>query len=85
MAKTIEEVINIPVFDILPSANDQGFDKLLIEVFNTGLPYYANEIPYMLPELNKEKLRLLNVVYEPFKDNYRKIEGVMSLSIDVTE
>lgn len=83
--KTFEEVVNRSVFVGVPAAKNQGFEKLIYNVINTGVPYHANEIPVVLPSNGKDKLRYLNLVYEPFRNNQGIIEGVMSLAIDVSD
>lgn len=83
--KPFDEIINKPLFAVIPPAKGQeGFEQILFEVLNTGTPYYTDELPLHLTVDGKSKLRYLNIVYEPFRDNYGNIEGVMSLAIDVT-
>lgn len=83
--KPFDEIINKPLFAVIPSAKGQeGFEQILFKVLNTGMPYYTDELPLLLTIDEKLSLRYLNIVYEPFRDNYGNIEGVMSLAIDVT-
>ena len=51
--KTIEDVINKPVFEGMPEAKGQGFETLLQNVYTTGESFSANEISINLFRNNK--------------------------------
>ena len=83
--KTGEEVMTKPVFTSFPQLIGLEFEKLLKNVYSTGEPYFANELPITLQRNGKTELVYLNFVYEAFFDNSNKIDGIMGVAIDVTE
>ena len=83
--KTLEEVINKPLFAGLPEARQQGLEPLLLNVYNTGEGFLANERALYLPRKEKLELTYVNFVYEAFKNNQNKIEGIMVIASEVTE
>lgn len=83
--KTREDVLNIPVFEAVPEAAGQGFEELLSGVIKNGEPFIANESPVTLPRNGKNEITYVNFVYEPLYDNEHKIDGVLAVTIDVSE
>ena len=83
--KTKEEVLNIPVFDAVPETAGQGFEELLSGVFTNGKPFIANEVPVTLSRNGKKEIIYVNFVYEPLYNNEHKIDGVLAVTIDVSE
>ena len=83
--KTGEEVMTKPVFSSFPQLVGLEFEKLLKNVYSTGEPYLAYEVPITLQRNGKTELVHLNFVYEAFFDNSNKIDGIMGVAIDVTE
>ena len=83
--KSASEVMNKPVFNSFPELIGLEFEKLLRNVYTTGEPYMANELPINLQRNGKIELAYLNFVYEAFYTNEGKIDGIMGVAIDVTE
>ena len=83
--KSALEVMTKPVFTSFPELIGLEFEKLLRNVYTTGEPYMANELPINLLRNGKIELAYLNFVYEAFYDNEGKIDGIMGVAIDVTE
>ncbi|WP_348051998.1 ATP-binding protein [Mucilaginibacter sp.] len=83
--KTYEQVINKPVFEGLPEVKGQGIDVLLNNVYTTGEPFIANELPVKLFRNGELQQVYLNFVYEALKDNDDKIYGIAAIAIEVTE
>lgn len=83
--KPEEDVMNKPIFEGLPDAREQGLEKLLADVYRTGVPFHANEMPVSLLRKGKLDSVYQNFVYEPYKDADGKILGVLAISIDVTQ
>ena len=83
--KTVEDVMTKPVFTCFPELVGLEFEKLLKNVYSTGEPYLANELPITLQRNGKTEMAYLNFVYEAFLDNSDKIDGIMGVAIDVTE
>ena len=80
-----DEVINRPITQALPELIDQGFDKLLDQVYTTGSPFTGNEVPAQLIRFGKPEIFYLNFIYQPLKNEYGDSEGIIAVAIDVTE
>jgi len=80
-----DEVINLPITEALPEIVEQGFDKILDEVFTTAIPFHGNEIPVTLIRSGKPETIFLNFIYEPLRNEKNEIEGVIGAGVDVTE
>ncbi len=78
-------VLNKPIFEGLPEARDQGFEKILRDVYNTGETFQAFRQPVNLPRPGGIQTIFINYVYEALKDEEGEISGIMAVAIDVTE
>ena len=83
--KTHDEVIGKPVLAIFPEIVAQGFDELLSNVFQTGEPFIAHEIPVTFVRHGKPEQIYANLLYEPFRNEKNEIEGIVAVGTDVTE
>ena len=83
--KTKEQVLNIPIFTAIPEGEGQGYEQLINEVFTTGKPFIANELPTILTRNGKKETFYTNFIYEPLYDSEHKINGVISVATNVTE
>ncbi len=79
LGKTVEEA--------LPEVKEQGFVALLDNVYQTGLPFTANERYLKLDRSGTGQLEeaYLNFVYQPYFDQAGKVEGIFVHAVDVTE
>jgi PAS domain S-box-containing protein len=78
-------VMHRPIFDGLPDAREQGLEKLLRDVYETGVTFKASERPVELVRKGKTDIVYQNFVYEPYRDSDGKILGVLAITIDVTD
>lgn len=80
-------IIGKTVSQVLPEVIEQGFIKILDEVYQTGKTFIANEVPVMLDIENNGSLlnNYVNVVYQVYKNNEGEIEGIFFFTNDVTE
>jgi len=83
--KPLEEVENKPVFDALPDAREQGLESVMSNVYHTGKTYFANEQPVSLIRHGKPEIVYQNFVYQAYRDTNGSIEGVLAISVDVSE
>ena len=83
--KTKEEVINKSFFSVVPESYKHGFVKILSQVYTTGDRKISKELPLISYKDGKQEVVYFNFVYEALLDNYGKIDGIMSVAIDVTE
>jgi light-regulated signal transduction histidine kinase (bacteriophytochrome) len=59
-------------------------EKVMMDVYQTGVPFFANEHPVELLRNGKWETVYQNFVYQPYKDANGKILGVLAISVDVT-
>ncbi|MEO5905563.1 MAG: ATP-binding protein, partial [Saprospiraceae bacterium] len=75
------------ILDALPELKGQGFDKLLDEVYTTGVPYVGIDIPINLArdEDLELELRYFNFSYQPMYDVDQKIYAILVFGYEVTD
>ncbi len=83
--KTIANVINRPVFEVLPELLDQGFKELLENVYFTGRRFVTQELPITLFRNEQMEQAYVKFVYEPLREENGSITGVMALAHEITE
>jgi PAS domain S-box-containing protein len=83
--KTVEEILNKPVFEVLTHAKGIGFEELLDNVRTTGIPYKGEGLAFPLMRNNVLETIYVNFVYEPFRENDGKISGVIAVATEITE
>ena len=79
------DVINKPLAKALPEIVEQGIITLLDNVYKTGEPFHANEMPVDLLRNGNRDRHHLNFIYEPFFDSERRVSGIIVVAVDVTE
>ncbi|MDT3405369.1 PAS domain-containing protein [Mucilaginibacter terrae] len=82
--KPRQALMKKPIFDGLPEAKGQGIEELLKRVYTTGETIEANERPVKLLRNNRLETLYLNFVYQPYRDAYNNIIGVIVNAIDLT-
>ena len=79
-----KDAIGKSIFLVLPEVVEQGFDKLLLNVYKTGEPFYAYETPVTLLRSGISELIYYNFVYQAQRNVNGEIEGVAILANEVT-
>jgi PAS domain S-box-containing protein len=79
-----KDIIGKSLFEVLPEAVEQGFDKLIQQVYETGEPYYAYESPVTLIRNGKQQQMHYNFIYQAQRNVQGEIEGVAILANEVT-
>ncbi|CAN5777416.1 hypothetical protein BH10BAC2_BH10BAC2_40220 [soil metagenome] len=82
--KSYDEVFNKPLFDSSPELED-SVKKILHNVYTTGEPFIANEIPVQIKRTGKPDTGYFNTVYQPLRDLDNKIYGIIAIGTEVTE
>jgi PAS domain S-box-containing protein len=83
---TEEELINRPIFRVLPELQGQGFRSLLDGVYRTGLPHVGKETPATFDRgRGRTETVYFNFVYSPFRNIEGAVEGIFVIASDVTE
>lgn len=83
--KPIEEVLNRPVFDVLPEARGQGFEEILKNVYNTGETFSTYGAPVLLERKGRMEKVYVSFVYQALREGNGSISGMMGVAIEVTE
>lgn len=75
------------VADAIPEADSQGFIEILDRVFQTGVPFRGEAVPFKILDTKSGKAirRYANFIYEPVHDADLKIIGIFCEGYDVTE
>ncbi|WP_165958157.1 PAS domain-containing protein [Segetibacter sp. 3557_3] len=80
-----EKLMDKPVFEALPEARNQGAEKLLLKVFDTGVTITANESAIQLLREGVLQQIYVNYTFQPYYHANGSIEGVVAVAIEVTE
>jgi len=81
------DILGLPVRQALPEVEGQGFFELMDEVYRSGKPHVAKEVPLRVrrdPELPTDNL-FVDFVYQPIIEVDGTVTGIFVEGIDVTE
>jgi len=77
--------IGMPLRDVLPELNDQGFFELLDQVRDTGNPFVGRGMPVKLrPGDGDDRTIFVDFIYQPIRDSHGHVEGIFVQGADVT-
>lgn len=82
--KTQEQLLDHPVFDLLPESRDKVY-PLLSKVYENGIPYYTDELEVIINRHGKPEICYFNLVFHPLKEDNNDISGVIIVALEVTE
>ncbi len=72
--------------EALPEAIEQGYVRLLDQVYLTGTPYLASGSPYRIELDGQEPVDfIVDFVYQPIRDAEGRVTGIFIEGADVTE
>jgi PAS domain S-box-containing protein len=80
-----KDVIGKPILKVLPEIAEQGFEEILNNVYETGIPFRAYEMPVQLTKEGVSATQYFTFVYQAQRDINGKIESVAILATDVTQ
>ncbi|HLY68795.1 MAG TPA: PAS domain-containing protein [Puia sp.] len=80
-----KDVLNKPILDVMPELADQGIKQLLDDVYETGNRFAAVELPVQILHGDQIETLYVNFSYEPLYDTQGKIDGIMTVGMDVTQ
>lgn len=83
--KPVQQVMHRPIFEGLPDAKGQGLEKLIHDVYTTGIPFRTTEHPVSLLRNGITEDVYQNFVYQPYYDHEGTVVGVIATTIDVTD
>lgn len=79
------DVIGKPCFDLLPELADQGYREIFNEVYATGKPFKAIEIPIEFIRGGKNDFQYYNFVFFAQRNINNEIDGIGVIASNVTE
>ena len=79
-----KDIIGKSLLEALPEVKEQGFDKLLLEVYKTGNPYHAYETPVVYKRNGKTETVYYNFFYQAQRGINGIIDGVVIIASEVT-
>ena len=76
-----------PHFEALPDLAGQGFEAIFADVYQTGKPYYLQELPVDVDRQGRgQAVRgYYNILYHPLYDASSAITGIVASATEVTE
>ncbi|MCD0489771.1 PAS domain-containing protein [Pedobacter sp. MC2016-14] len=78
-------ILNKPLTSALPELEGQTFLEILMEVYNTGKPFYGLEEKVVLVYNQMLKDVYFDFVYQPLKDEDGNTDAIMVVATEVTE
>ncbi|RYZ70044.1 MAG: PAS domain-containing protein, partial [Proteobacteria bacterium] len=85
LGKSYDAILNRPFFEAFPEFESQGFSELFKDVYRSGLPYFAMEMPIQMLRDSANETRYLNFTLQAFFDNRGNTGGIVGVAVDVTE
>jgi PAS domain S-box-containing protein len=80
------DVVGKSVREALPELKGSGIFELLDEVYKTGEPFIASEMPVLLQRTSGElEEGILNFIYQPSRNAQGEIDGILVHGVEVTE
>jgi PAS domain S-box-containing protein len=83
--KPESEMAGKSIFEGLPEVKDQGFEKILHDVYTSGDRFIAGEQLVKLPRNGTIEDTYINFLYEPFREGDGSISGIIAVATEVTE
>lgn len=80
------DVIGKKARDVFPQFEKKGFDKILNEIYQTGIGknFTAMPVPITHPDGSTDEL-YADLFYEPIRDEQGFVIGILHMSVDVSE
>ncbi|RZK72483.1 MAG: PAS domain S-box protein, partial [Pedobacter sp.] len=82
--RELDEVMDKPLFEVLPDTWEKGLAEDLTKVYQTGETYQAIERPITLNHDGEAKVFYLNFVCKAYRGRDGGILGMLAISVDVT-
>ncbi|MDB5792833.1 MAG: hypothetical protein JWQ80_2857 [Massilia sp.] len=81
------ELVGKTVWEALPEVAGQGFEEFLDRVYREGLPWATRAMPLAVQYERDGPLcqRYIDLVYQPYKDQYGTTIGIFAQGYDVTD
>jgi signal transduction histidine kinase len=83
--RTLDQVLNKPLFEALPEIVGQGLEELLNAVLETGKKFVAQELPVRLLRNGQMEDTFVNFIYQRFQDYQTHEHQIIVVAFEVTE
>ncbi|HRO48125.1 PAS domain S-box protein [Agriterribacter sp.] len=85
IGKPKAQLLNKPLFEVIPEVKEQGFEAIFKSVFKTGKRIVIEEMEaHILRNENLDAV-FVKLVIEPFREENGSISGIMAAAYDITE
>ena len=79
-------IVGKKIMEALPEMQEQGFEEILNQVYQTGEAFVGKELPAFIKQENGElKQVFVDSKFQPIKNEHGKIERILVFAYDVTE
>ncbi|KAA5532231.1 PAS domain-containing protein [Taibaiella lutea] len=80
------KLLGRPILEALPELVGTPLQDILSDVYHNGKPYEMNEllVPIAEYEGGPTKDRYFSFSYQPWRDQYNKVDGILVIAFDVT-
>ena len=79
-----KDIIGLPYLKAVPELEEQGFGELLRQVYKTGIPHHAHEMPGTLLHNGDEVTNYYNFIYQAQRNIDNEIVGIAIIATTVT-
>ncbi|GGB95274.1 PAS domain S-box protein [Dyadobacter sediminis] len=79
------ELVGKPLLEAIPEIAGQGFDLLLRNVIETGIPFISKEQPVQIFKDDRLQTIYVDLNYQPQRDMNGRITGVLVVAMDITQ
>ncbi|GGC14595.1 PAS domain-containing sensor histidine kinase [Dyadobacter sediminis] len=85
VGRTSGQLLGRPLLEAIPELQGQGFDRLLRQVVDSGVPFVANEVAVKLVRSNELQTVYLNLTFQPQRhQNNNAVTAILVVATDVT-
>ncbi|HEY2462156.1 MAG TPA: response regulator [Candidatus Acidoferrum sp.] len=87
VGRPAEHFLGKPIRETMPVLENQGYLKLLDEVYETGVAFVGNEMKTKIDRGGSKSFKdaYFNFVYQPTRNPAGQVEGIMVLAVEITE
>ena len=82
--RPLHQLLGRPHFQALPDLAGQGFEQVFATVFETGQPYYLQELLVHIEQAHQSYQGYFNITYQPLYEEQR-ITGILASALEVTD
>jgi PAS domain S-box-containing protein len=84
VGRSVDQIIGKSLLDAMPELRGQGFQEVLRNVIDTGIPFTTSEQPVQIIHDNEMVTIYVDVTYQPRREKDNAISGVLVIATDVT-